>query len=277
MIEKIKNIFKYNERMKRGLKDKLFFLKYLKNKNIIGIVDFGCGDAELTKHVPNNWIQIGIDNNSKMRELAMKNNPKINIVSSFDDFSIEGKGTILLLSSVIHEVYSYCNEKEIEKFWEHVFNDGYEYIVIRDMCVSKNAYRKADVELIQKMIKSMIKKLDKCIFHNFLVYFINSPEKFKDGPISQYEIIEFLLKYRYTDNWERESKENYLPLDYEYLIGLIAKQGKYDIVYNKHYILPFIKKDIKKTFNYNLKDNTHVKLILRRKEKCLEKKKKIMF
>ena len=69
------------------------------------------------------------------------------------------------------------------------------------------------------------------------------------------------MKYRYVSNWEREVSENYLPLNIEDLIAKVSE--KYRVVYQKHYVLPFLQEQVEKDFGIVLEDPTHVQLILK--------------
>ena len=86
------------------------------------------------------------------------------------------------------------------------------------------------------------------------------------GPISQNKnLIHYLMKYRYVENWEREVRENYFPVYLEDLLNTLLSDNIYEIVYSNHYILPFTKSKIEKDFNIILADNTHVQILLRKK------------
>jgi hypothetical protein len=76
-------------------------------------------------------------------------------------------------------------------------------------------------------------------------------------------LIHFLLKYRFKTNWDTEFHENYLPFNYEELIRMLPDE--YNIAYNEHYTLHFIKAQIMRDFGIDLQDRTHVKIILKRK------------
>jgi hypothetical protein len=77
-------------------------------------------------------------------------------------------------------------------------------------------------------------------------------------------MIHWLLKYRYKTNWQREIKENYLPTTLEDLYRKIDFT-KYKIISHEHYVLPYLKDVVKKDFDIELKENTHVKILLQRK------------
>ena len=95
------------------------------------------------------------------------------------------------------------------------------------------------------------------------------PEKLAEyesiwGSIEErFNLIHYLLKYSYTENWEREVNENYLPLTVEALLRKIPEE--YDIVYSEHYVLPYVKQQIKRDSGIDLKDATHFKILLKRK------------
>jgi hypothetical protein len=74
-------------------------------------------------------------------------------------------------------------------------------------------------------------------------------------------LIHYLLKYRYTENWDREVRENYLPLTKETLISKIPSH--YEIVYQEHYTLPYIKHQVQKDCDIVLNDCTHFKILLK--------------
>ena len=69
------------------------------------------------------------------------------------------------------------------------------------------------------------------------------------------------MKYRYTDNWEREVNENYLPVSLETVKKKIP--SSYKIVYEKDFILPFIQQQVKKDFDVEITHSTHTKLIIK--------------
>lgn len=73
--------------------------------------------------------------------------------------------------------------------------------------------------------------------------------------------VHFLLKYRYTDNWDREVNENYLPVSLETVKKKIP--SSYSIVYEKNFILNFIQEQVKKDFDVEITHSTHTKLILK--------------
>jgi len=57
--------------------------------------------------------------------------------------------------------------------------------------------------------------------------------------------------------------ENYLPITVEELMQLIPQE--YEVVYSEHYVLPYVKQQIRRDSGIELKDATHFKILLKRK------------
>ena len=76
------------------------------------------------------------------------------------------------------------------------------------------------------------------------------------------DIVHYLLKYRYVTNWDREMKENYLPLLTEEI--LLKVPSNYRIKYYEHYTLPYLKDKVMEDFGIDLNTKTHYKLLLER-------------
>lgn len=265
-IEAIRNFATYNERMKKSLLDKIFFMDKVDARTI---VDFGCGDGTLIHFMSSLFPEfnyIGYDHNELMIDEAIKKiKTKDNIMFTSDirevkRFSPKGE-TALILSSLIHEIYSYSDEDEIRDFWSTVFNGPWKYIIIRDMAYSAAYERLYPLEEVYKEI----------VNSEYSQYFFDFLEKsgiMADGilnrELSAKDTIHFLLKYRYTDNWEREARENYLPLSVEKLEGIVPLT--FDIIFKEHFTLPFIRREVKKDFGKDLlQEKTHVKMILEKK------------
>ena len=83
------------------------------------------------------------------------------------------------------------------------------------------------------------------------------------GPVTrQRNLVHYLLKYRYSLNWQREVSENYIPLNTQQFRNLIP--AGYEIDYDVEYLLPFIKRKVLEDFGIALKDSTHLKVVVRR-------------
>lgn len=248
----------YNNEMKKGLEDKLFFMERKEIlKDVKSIMDYGCADGALIEEMSSlyPWLKfIGFDLDSEMIKRAKSKN--ISNAEFFDKFEAanQNKSNAILCSSLIHEVYSYGTKKTIEEFWFNLNHGEHEYIIIRDMCMSKNdlAYKMLDIDMLNKVYKYGDKKQ--------ILDFKESWGEFK----TTVDIIHFLYKYRYIDNWKREVGENYFPIcieDYENLIDM----DKFEKIHFEHYLLPYQKEVIEKDFKINLTSKTHIKMIFKRK------------
>ena len=259
-MKPIKNLEKYNNSMRQSLIDKIFFIDKIPTD--FSLVDFGCGDGTLIEFMEamfegNKYI--GYDNAPEMIEAAEANSPSNDQHTFTDDFKIavdlmkkkKKKVNVLNLSSMIHEVYSYSSYDEIEFFWNQVFKSDFTHIVIRDMIPSTTVNR----ETYPNDVRKILRFADPNILASF---------ESRWGSIKNLKnLMHFLLKYRYTDNWEREVRENYLPITLEDLYRTIA--DNYDIIYQEHFCLPFLHEQIHKDFGIDFSEPTHLKMILRKK------------
>jgi hypothetical protein len=262
----------YNGRMARSLMDKIFFADKIETDCI---VDFGCADGALLKAL-SPWVPgaalIGIDNDSAMIQLARENLKDCKPHSRIDFFSdmkqgllcsqilkAEGliKNATLNLSSVIHEIYNYSSVDEIQRFWNDLWKteNGFafwDYIVIRDMSASKTIDRPSYPDDIAKVYQKFLHTAE---FNDF--------ESIWGSVENNRNLVHFLLKYKYMKpNWRREVRENYFPIYREQLLSLIP--SCYRIVYHEHYVLPYIQRTVESDFGINLKDPTHIKIILQK-------------
>jgi len=251
-INEISDIKLYNRQMSASMADKMFFLDILSPTDYDTIVDFGCADGELLKQHPDGYVKIGVDNSEEMRREAKLNYKDCSYVDNLDTIlEVDKSNALFNASSVIHEIYSYLNKDEIEHFWNNVFNSGYKYICIRDMMVSDKTNRELD-----KSAEDSIYNSEHADLYN------DFKQKFPEG--RERDLLHFFLKYRYRENWDRESVENYFPITSEELLKLVP--DNYKIIHLEEYPLDWTKNNIKETFGYDIKDNTHIKLLLMRKD-----------
>lgn len=256
----ITDINGYNRSMSCSLIDKIFFMDKI-DTNIDTIVDYGCADGSLVRFLSNIFPDItycGYDNNSDMIQIAESQNrngsgikfcKQLNELRDYLNNYHHPTKTAILLSSVIHEVYSYSKEEDIDKFWKFITAEShFKYIIIRDMCLDDSAHRPSLKEDVFK-IKS---RYDRAMLDEF--------ERVSGSITDNYNLIHFLMKYRYKDNWKREVNENYLPLSIEQISRHI---DGYSLIYYDHYILPYLQHVVQRDFGITLKDYTHVKMIFK--------------
>lgn len=261
----IKDIISYNASMIKAMEDKLFFLSHLPEGNYT-FVDFGCADGTLlnvladTLNNDNNYY-IGYDISEQMILLALENSTikadKISFLDNWENvqklLSSTSNKKVLILSSVIHEVYTYAIDKwDLLEFWRKVLDSGFDYIVIRDMLPASNIERETDIVTLSK-IKSQTKLSESKV------------NEFCDtwGPFtSNKNLVHFLLKYRWEVNWEREVQENYFPIYIDELLKEFTID--YNLDYLERFRVPFLDKCIKEDFDIELTDYTHCKLVFSR-------------
>ena len=241
----------YLYRMQKSMIDKMFFIDKI-FEPVDYIVDFGCANGELIKMLSyyfDEFGYVGYDISEKMISAARENVPSARFTSDWDSIAVPFDRSLLNISSVIHEVYSYCGKSDIELFWRRVFDSGFRYITIRDMMLSESADRPAepgDIELVESSAA--------------YADHLSDYEAIWGRIRTEKDLTHYLLKYSYTQNWEREVRENYLGLSLEELTALIP--DTYRVTYSEHYTLPFVAWQVKRDFGINLKTHTHIKMIL---------------
>ncbi len=249
----ITNYEAYNKRMDLSIIDKLFFLDKIQPDFV---VDFGCAAGTLLKNLHRfcpDLRKIGFDNDINMvADHSCKESP---ITTDWDGIAkmiAAVKNPAVVLSSVIHEVVHYGSKADIDTFWQRVFESKFKYIVIRDMVPSRSIDRMSFPNDVKKVY-------GKFLGSKALTDF----ERIWGSIENNRNLVHFLLKYRYLEpNWEREVRENYMPIAREDLLAKIPKE--YDIVFHEHYVLPYILQTVQDDIGIELKDPTHLKLILRR-------------
>ena len=259
----INNINKYVSGMAKSLIDKIFFVDKLPDKFVL--LDFGCADgfllSKLTELFPENSY-FGYDKNVALLSRAIAadtitySSDLNQILSSISGYTNTKK--VLLLSSVIHEIYSYSSDDEVRDFWKFVFNSDFDYVVIRDMIPIHSINRPSYEDDVHKIYNKL--------FSDSLETTIEHLTEFQTcwGNITEFKnLTHFLLKYRYIENWKREVRENYLPLCLEDLYCIAPTT--YQVLYKEHYCLPFLETKVYDDFGITLREPTHLKLIFSRR------------
>lgn len=266
-----KNILSYNENMAKGMTDKLFFLNkinFRKDESYL-FVDFGCADGALldslypiieSKGIHSYYI--GYDISDSMIELAKSkfshSTSSVLFTTSWTDVmekvnTYSNMKSILILSSVIHEVYSYAeNNNDIDEFWDRVLNGNFNYICVRDMMVSKDINHTPDIDIFQFVKNNIPHFTDRMKYYKDFIKHWGSMNENKN-------FVHYLLKYRWTINWEREVNENYFPIYLEDFLKAFSE--KYNISYLERFRVPFLEKCWKDDFDIEIKDYTHIKSI----------------
>lgn len=201
----------YCRRMQAGLYEKLFFVDklYLTGYDHVDVlVDFGCADGSLICWLRQLWPDcryIGYDIDPVMIDRARHNCPDVTFTSDWHEvvqFALTAHGNLAInLSSVLHEVYSYCCEDEIAQTIDKISGLHPDLIFMRDMYYPSYRIRSAHPDILAAVYGNKR-------YNNQLRQF----EK-RWGPVTGTKnLMHFLLKYRYIENWDREVQENYFSV-----------------------------------------------------------------
>ncbi len=263
----IQNYEVYNERMNKTLQDKIWWIEQIPEQ-INTIIDFGCADGSLYKAIevacPERFRYIGIDNDSKMLQLATQNFPKevysnVEFYSSIYEMKNRVKtdvNTVFVMNSIIHELCSYLSPLKMANLLEDITHLDCGYIAIRDM----HAIRDWG-EMTLENVRYKILTGKYC--NQFYDYLQNgSYSKALFSTFNNY--MEFLLKYLYVENWDREKKERYLwnwrdNIDYIF-------RPLYREKYVESFNIPYLCSKVKEDFNgLDVSSvNTHYKILFQR-------------
>lgn len=256
MVPPITDTARYTTEMHKSLFDKLFF-SHLIDADLI--VDFGCADGALIrahhKMFPSVRM-IGYDNDSAMIEMAHQKTQRTNTEFTWNwprvkVWAKEARAPALLLSSVLHEVYSYSNATELSGFGSCCWQSGFEYVIIRDMMHSEDMNGQSLPEDVAKVRQRLP------------LWMLEAWEDEWGTIENKISLVHLLLTYRYVENWDRELLENYLAVGVKTYLNSIPSD--YEPVHFRHYTLPFLKHQVKQDFGINLQTRTHVQIIMRRK------------
>lgn len=265
--EDIANSEIYLSNMAKSFGDKAWFLKMIPD-NIDTIVDFGGGEGQFceffdakAKLAGRSFKYIIIDNNPSFLKNALK--------KGFQGFeSLEGlkksrewnpDTTLLNMSSVIHEVYSYADEDHtVEEFWYALKGCKFKMIAIRDMSLGAGSYAEVPREAVFYVYDNIFKSpkyIERLESFENVWGAICSDESDRHRLVDVKRLIHFLIKYRYVENWEREVQENYLPLSQDKLQEWLTKKLGYKLIHKESSKLPFYHKCWTKDFKLNIPDN----------------------
>ena len=248
----ITNLDTYTSEMWKSMEDKLWFLDFME-ESITSVYDYGCADGTLLgliqKEKPGVAL-FGYDNNQEM--LTMARQRVSDCVLSSKRMEAANPGQLTVASSVFHEIHSYGTPDSIREDYRHIFEIGSEYIAIRDMFYSLRMPVRADISVVRE-VRSRANQ--------------HMLQEFEDthGTIDlNKNLTHWFLKYRYTVNWARELRENYLPNSFEDFLRLIPKS--YECVHAQTYTLPFLRRVIYNDYAVDWQYPTHGKIFLKKRE-----------
>lgn len=243
----------YNAGMEKSMLDKIWWFDKI-GSDILSVTDYGCANGALLSmvHRMDSTLNLyGYDFNEDMIDLAGENIPDATFSNSFRSIvnDVDTSSGVLIASSVFHEIHNYSCSVDSE--YTNIFQSGYKYIAIRDMFVSSKSFYQSDGVSVAKIRQ----RFDRKLIDEFESYC---------GHIDRNEnLLQFLLTYRYKENWDREVRENYFPYTIEEFLNRIPKC--YEVVHFEHYVLPFVRECVAVDFGIDVPGNTHAKILLRLK------------
>lgn len=270
-MDKINDVEKYVASMSTTLLDKCWWLDKI-SPDVDTVIDFGCAQADLAvlidRIVPGKFHYIGVDNSEEMRSRANENlaahHPRpcqARVVSDISEaFEMcEPSKTVLVLNSVLHEVFSYLSTYEVWRLMIKFAESGAKYIAIRDMHAVPSYYSEELIKARNAVMDSAYADLFKNYRRTYNKCGLGESDWWSNEPVA-----DFILKYRYQENWERESKETYC-WDISGRIDGYGFDLKYDRYFEERFYIPFIRDRIKEDFGIDYNVPTHIKLLLRLK------------
>lgn len=269
-MDNIQDINSYVRSMSTTLIDKCWWLDKIPD-TIDTIVDYGCAQGDLAIYVdsvyPGRFKYIGIDNSPEMLALASHNHhlhfgkdsefySEISGISNKCDTS----KAILVLNSVMHEIFSYLTDGECNALFAEMFGAGFYGIAIRDMYMP--SIQAGDLDL-PKCFDAIKSSPYEGMWYEYNVYVSKNPQR-KSLWFEKEEIIlsEFLMKYRYVGNWKREMKETYFWNWVSHIRQ--AFENGYAITYDERFSIPFIRERIMSDFGIEFNIDTHRRVLLTR-------------
>lgn len=252
----------YCTAMAHGLDHKLFFLGHL--PTLSGLLDWGCADGKLLKEASQRgvWSVTAWDSDPAMQEaaVAMLADHGHAFVAADEETALRALtfdsdvlgNNAVLFSSVLHEMYTHQPE-QMPALWERVAATNVEYIIVRDMYWGAQPN-----EPMGTPLRVGIGILD--------TEYAQQVDEFEQGLATSItyakNLAHFLLKYPYTQNWQRELAENYFALPD--LRPVLAPLGYEPIHWHPH-CPDFIRERIKRDTGIELPFHTHVTAIFQRK------------
>lgn len=165
------------------------------------------------------------------------------------------------MSSVIHEVYSYAESPaDISGFWRDVSRCGFRQIAIRDMSLNYKNFTNVPAEDVCWVYEHVFKdpglEVKGAKVADLLDDFEAEWGALCDpatGRVDVRNLVHFLIKYRYVENWDRELHENYLPITQDRLESILSGMG-YKLSHKESSRLPFYAKTWAKDFKLRRPD-----------------------
>ena len=253
----------YNDRMRRSMWDKAFFMDKVPGTELI--VDYGCADGSLIRFLHSlfpsmHFIGFDIDpamiaaaNREKAENMWFFSDPE-EMLQKIHSLNIERRRIAVNFSSVLHEIFHYdCDRSMITRLIEQI---SPRYLVVRDMMYHSQQEDAVIPQAAQEQIRRVLPKEQLQDFENCW------------GSIGvRRNLAHLILKYKYRENWERECAENYFSYTLDDLAGLLDPGGIYSPILMSRYILPWCRYDAENNLGIDMGDEftTHFSLTLSRR------------
>ena len=227
----------YNSRMLRSAYDKLGFVDKVFDVDLV--VDFGCADGAITQMIKMFMPEATVVGYDKFQTGQEKEG--VLFCNNFDELKklVENaKRPLLVMNSVVHEILNY--EKEPILFLKELFSLNFKYIWIRDLKI----WNFGDVDY--NLIDTLREKYPEQVKDFEEIYGA------LDGEWEPRNLLHFLLKFRYKENWEHEVQEDYTLFDKHYLQITEMLEENYNFLIDEDYVLPYVAEINKKEFGIDI-------------------------
>lgn len=241
-MEEIANPKQYLERMSKPLQEKLKIARFLPESGVKKILDVGCADGTVTLALADMYPEVdlvGIDLSGEFVKIAQdrigeRKNVRFEKGFLRERLANPERFDVVLFCSVLHEFYSYGEGistivKALADAHE-ILNPG-GTLIIRDMILYN--YASQSPLWVKKMREKVIAK-------EGILPLLTDFESYFGRADSTKNLNHFLLKYLYADNWEREGRENYVPVsfeEYDQILGLLGMQ----VLFQRSSTIPYLK------------------------------------
>lgn len=268
-INKISDMESYIGSMSKTLYDKCWWIDKISDE-IDTVVDYGCAQGDLAVMInrvdpSKRWKYIGVDSSQEMLAIAKHNFAFhfTEIDAAFtNDISealsiIDPGKTVLVLNSVLHEIYSYLSEHDQDILFNKLFRSGFKYVAVRDMYRGAALNYQFDYDLLEAIESSDYNKKWEAFKE------ICKQRNDESSQDDRLQLQEFLLKYRYDANWQRESREQYLWNWFKSLVDkkYVCFSSPYDCVFRNEFNIPFLSQRVEQDFGCYWKEPTHMKAL----------------
>ena len=219
----------YYSELDRAMYDKLWWLDKVED-GVDTILDFGCSNGAMYQAIhgimPGRFRYVGVDNDEQKLRDAIPTPGSVfaNSIGEAKELFVPEK-TVLVLSSVIHELYCYLGRDEAEKLLKELASLGCRHVVIRDM-----EFRQ-DMPASETIRLELRQCLEKKVPERFGMWM-----KIRDDD-SMKGLFEFMLSYIHTANLERELEESYFGMRTAAVLGIF---GGYEAVFEHHFLIPYL-------------------------------------